>query len=372
MLSRVADSIYWMSRYVERAENVARFIDVNLHLSLDVGPQMERQWDPLIYTTGDHAVFYERYGVATQENVVRFLTFDDANSNSILSCLRSARENARTVREMLSSQMWEELNKFYLLLHSVNPDSVLASPFEFFSQIKLASYVLEGVTEATMSHGEAWHFRRLGRLLERADKTSRILDVKYFLLLPSAADVGTPLDTNQWGALLKSASALEMYRKRYGRITPEQVAERTVRGQYGPGASGDEKVIGYREEQGVGKETVTETYAAVEFRVSNWRWSGVPFYVRTGKRLARNLTEVKIIMSYRPPLGTAGQAVAKLIGRLTEHQIREDLRAFKTMAEAGEKPTIAGQPVGPSPRRMGSTRRDEQRSGEARPAHQST
>jgi uncharacterized alpha-E superfamily protein len=225
MLSRVAESIYWMSRYVERAENVARFIDVNLHLSLDVGPQMERQWDPLIYTTGDHAVFNERYGAATQENVVRFLTFDEENANSILSCIRSARENARTVREMLSSQMWEELNKFYLLLHSVSPDSIVASPFEFFSQIKLASYVLEGVTEATMSHGEAWHFRRLGRLLERADKTSRILDVKYFLLLPSAADVGTPLDTNQWGALLKSASALEMYRKRYGRITPEQVAE---------------------------------------------------------------------------------------------------------------------------------------------------
>lgn len=225
MLSRVADSIYWMSRYVERAENVARFIDVNLHLSLDVGPQMERQWDPLIYTTGDHDAFYERYRTATQENVVRFLTFDEENSNSILSCLQAARENARTVREMLSSQMWEELNKFYLLVHSVDPETVLSSPFEFFSQIKLSSYVLEGVSEATMSHGEAWHFRRLGRLLERADKTSRILDVKYFLLLPTASDIGTPLDTNQWGALLKSTSALEMYRRVYGRITPEKVAE---------------------------------------------------------------------------------------------------------------------------------------------------
>lgn len=225
MLSRVADSIYWMSRYVERAENVARFIDVNLYLSLDVGPQIERQWEPLIYTTGDYEVFLERYGEASQENVIRFLTFDEENPNSVLSCLQSARENARTVREMLSSQMWEELNKFYLLVQSVDAESVLASPFEFFSQIKLSSYVLEGVTEATMSQGEAWHFRRLGRLLERADKTTRILDVKYYLLLPSSADVGTPLDTNQWSALLKSASALEMYRKTYGRITPEKVAE---------------------------------------------------------------------------------------------------------------------------------------------------
>ncbi len=224
MLSRVADSIYWMSRYLERAENVARFIDVNLHLSLDLGPEMDRQWDPLVITTGDHEAFYQRHGSATQEKVIHFLTFDEDNSNSILSCLRTARENARTVREMISSQVWEEMNKFYLMVSSATESQVLASPFEFFNQIKLAGYLVEGVNEATLSHGEAWHFRTLGRLVERADKTSRILDVKYYLLLPSAADVGTPLDTNQWAALLKSASALEMYRRRHGRIAPAQVA----------------------------------------------------------------------------------------------------------------------------------------------------
>ena len=225
MLSRVADSIYWMSRYIERAENVARFIDVNLNLSLDVGPEMAHQWEPLVFITGDHEVFARRYGAATEENVIQFLTFDLENGNSIRSCLRAARENARTARDVISSAMWEELNKFHLMVKSAQPQQVLQSPSEFFTQIKLAGYVLEGVTEATMSHGEAWHFRRLGRMLERADKTSRILDVKYYLLLPNAADVGTSVDTNQWAALLKSASALEMYRKMHGRITPAQVAE---------------------------------------------------------------------------------------------------------------------------------------------------
>lgn len=225
MLSRVADSIYWMSRYVERAENVARFIDVNLNLALDVGPEMERHWDPLIYTTGDHEAFKERYPGGTQSNVIQFLTFDTENPNSILCCLRSARENARTVRDMISSPMWEEMNKFYLSVKTASQPQVLGSPFDFFGQIKLSAYTLDGVVQSTMSHGEAWHFHRMGQMIERADKTSRILDVKYYLLLPQVSDVGTQLDTNQWAALLKSASALEMYRKAHGRITPQQVAE---------------------------------------------------------------------------------------------------------------------------------------------------
>ncbi len=226
MLSRVADSIFWMSRYIERAENVARFVDVNLHLNLDVGNDSGNQWAPLIFTTGDHEHFEERFGQPTQQSVIQFLTFDEENPNSILSCLRTARENARTVRDMISSAMWEELNKFYLMVRSERAgQQALDSPYDFFNQIKLASHLLQGVTDGTMSHGEPWHFARMGCLLERADKTSRILDVKYFVLLPSVAEVGTPLDTIQWSALLESASALEMYRKRFGRIAPKHVAE---------------------------------------------------------------------------------------------------------------------------------------------------
>ena len=225
MLSRVANSIYWMSRYVERAENVARFIDVNLNLALDLGPEMDRHWDPLIYTTGDHKEFTERYPDGTQQNVIQFLTFDAENPNSILCCLQTARENARTVRDMVSSTMWEELNKSYLFVKTASQPQVLGSPFDFFAQIKLSAYTLDGSVQSTLSRNEAWHFYRMGQMLERADKTSRILDVKYYLLLPQVSDIGTQLDTNQWAALLKSASALEMYRKAHGRLTPQQVAK---------------------------------------------------------------------------------------------------------------------------------------------------
>ncbi len=226
MLSRVADSIYWLSRYVERAENVARFIDVNLHLMLDSSSGAAQQWQPLVDTTGDHTAFSRRYPEPSQANVIQFLTFDATNPNSILACLRAARENARSVREIISSDMWLQLNKFYLMVQSAAHDpKIFRAPHEFFYEVKLASQSFIGITDATMSHAEAWHFARLGRKLERADKTSRILDVKYFILLPSPDEVGTPVDDIQWAAVLRSTSAFEMYRKRHGRISPQGVVE---------------------------------------------------------------------------------------------------------------------------------------------------
>lgn len=225
MLSRVAESIYWMNRYVERAENVARFIDVNLYLNLDTVSFAQEQWQPLVSVTGDNSLFFELYSKSNKKNVIRFLTFDTRNPNSILSCLRAARENARSVREVISSEMWEQVNRFYLEVNSANPNILKQEPYKFFAKIKSDAHLLNGVTEATMTHGEAWHFGRLGRMIERADKTSRILDVKYFLLLPSSNDVGTPFDNIQWMAVLKSASALEMYRKIWGRIAPSNVAK---------------------------------------------------------------------------------------------------------------------------------------------------
>jgi uncharacterized alpha-E superfamily protein len=226
MLSRVADSIYWMSRYIERAENVARFIDVNLNLMLDLPVGSMQQWQPLVDITGDTAEFEKAYGTATQQKVIQFLTFDPDNVNSIRSCIRAARENARSVREIISSAMWEQLNEFYLLVNSAGANvGSLRDPHELFASVKMSSHQFAGVTDATMTHSEGWHFSRLGRQLERADKTSRIVDVKYFLLLPTAADVGTTFDDIQWAAVLRSASAFEMYRKRYGRISPDRVVE---------------------------------------------------------------------------------------------------------------------------------------------------
>jgi uncharacterized alpha-E superfamily protein len=226
MLSRVANSIYWLSRYTERAENVARFIDVNLQMMLDLPSGSTEQWAPLVIITGDDAAFAERFSESSRENVIRFLTFDTKSPNSILSCLRAARENARTVREAISSEMWEQINTCYLMVNAAASDRrIIDSPYSFFNEVKKASHLFDGMTEATMLHGEGWHFYRMGRLLERADKTSRLLDVKYFILLPSVAAVGTPLDDIQWAAVLRSASALEMYRKRHGHIAPEQIIE---------------------------------------------------------------------------------------------------------------------------------------------------
>ncbi|MFM7449349.1 MAG: alpha-E domain-containing protein [Leptolyngbyaceae cyanobacterium] len=226
MLSRVADSIYWLNRYVERAENVARFIEVNLTLLLDSPSGTEQQWEPLVLTTGDLPLFKERYGQASAETVIQFLTFDADYPNSILSCLHSARENARSVREVISSEMWQEVNSAYLMVQEAAANLPNSSQlFDFFTEVKRASHLFSGVMDATMTHNEGWHFGQIGRLLERADKTARILDVKYYILLPSVRDVGSTLDELQWMALLKSASAYEMYRKKgQHRISPMDVA----------------------------------------------------------------------------------------------------------------------------------------------------
>ena len=226
MLSRVANSIYWMNRYIERAENVSRFIDVNLHLMLDMPSGTNEQWEPLLSATGDLLSFRERFGEPTRENVVAFLTFDGDNPNSIFSCLREARENARSVRDIITADMWEQINTFYLMVRgAASTVNLSEAPHEFFTEIKMASHLYQGITDATMAHGEGWHFGRLGRLLERANMISRILDVMYFNLLPDSSDVGGPVDDVRWSALLESVSAFEMYRQRHGPITSSRVAE---------------------------------------------------------------------------------------------------------------------------------------------------
>jgi uncharacterized alpha-E superfamily protein len=225
LLSRVADSVYWMARYMERAENVARFLAVTLHLRIDLPHGDVDVWRPLIDTSGDAAIFRTRFECATPENVITFLGFDAQSPNSILSCVRAARENARSVRDTISSEMWEQINSFHLMVNSEAANPSPDSLTDFFQQVRRMCHLFQGITDATMSHAEAWQFIRLGRELERADKTTRLLDVKYFLLLPSTSDVGTPFDDIQWSAVLRSLSGFEMYRKRYGRIIPARIVE---------------------------------------------------------------------------------------------------------------------------------------------------
>jgi uncharacterized alpha-E superfamily protein len=227
MLSRVAESLYWMSRYVERAENVARFIDVNTWLQLDLPGSHVEQWRALVSTTGDEELFAEHYKVAGKREVIRFLIFDTRNPNSVNSSIITARENARMVRQYITLEMWEQINRFYLMMQGAarSFEHGFDSSQDFFGDVTSASHLFLGITDATMSHTEGWHFCRMGRMLERADKTSRILDAKYFLLLPSVASVGTPYDDIIWAAVLRSTSALEMYRKRFQEISPTRIVE---------------------------------------------------------------------------------------------------------------------------------------------------
>ncbi|MFT4090059.1 MAG: alpha-E domain-containing protein [Asticcacaulis sp.] len=226
LLSRVANSIYWMSRYLERAENVARFIDVNTHLMLDLAlPVDETQWLPLIAASDDEAAFSERYERPDEKSVVRFLTFDDKNPNSILSCINKARENARTIREIIPVEVWERINELYHLTQAHSRKRSVEALESYYSEVRRSGNHFAGMLINAMSRDESWHFARMGQLLERADKTARLLDVKYFLLLPKGEAIDSPYDNVQWGAVLKSVNALEMYRQEYHAINYRDVTQ---------------------------------------------------------------------------------------------------------------------------------------------------
>lgn len=231
MLSRVADSLYWMSRYIERAEDNARIADVNRQLLLDFSNQQDadpqQQWNPIISSLEADELFASLYQTLDGKAALDFVSLQKKNPNSIHSCLSRARENGRSTQEQISSEMWEQINRLYLFVHSDSARKLLrTSPYEFFRRIIAGSHLFQGITHATMTHGEGWHFMRIGKLLERADCTSRILDVKYHILLPSGEKVGGNVDTIQWMSVLKSCSALEAYRKVYvDQVAPWKVAE---------------------------------------------------------------------------------------------------------------------------------------------------
>ena len=201
MLSRIAYAIYWMSRYIERAENVARFVEVTMNLALERRISGQDHWMPLVETTGDRELFVQRYGAPTRENVLQFLTFDAEYPNSILASLKQARENARAARPAISREMWQQVNDAYMLVKTAASRQSDEDIFSLHEKINLACITVAGVTDATLSRGEIWHWFNIGQKLERADKTSRILDVKYFMLLPKPSDVGSSADQVMWSSL---------------------------------------------------------------------------------------------------------------------------------------------------------------------------
>ena len=231
MLSRVADSCFWLSRYIERAESNARILDVNMQLLLDFEDQnpsmIERHWQPVLATLEDQELYNKLYDSTTPEGVMEFVTFERKNPNAIANCIGAARENARTVREQISSEMWEQINRTHLYLRDGQARSDFSeSPIDFYRRLVDRLHAFQGTSDATMTHGEGWDFLQTGKYLERTDSTSRVLDIKYHLLLPMGEKVGGHVDITQWMAVLRSCSAMEAYLKVYaGQVSAWEVAE---------------------------------------------------------------------------------------------------------------------------------------------------
>jgi uncharacterized alpha-E superfamily protein len=229
MLSRVASNLYWMSRYVERAENTARVLDVTWRMSLLVKePRLQDQeWFAPLNITGTLFPFSGRHNLVCAREVLHFMALDPENPSSIYTCARQARENARSVRGSITSEMWEVLNTTWLEMQQMDEERMDARGVSaFFDWVKERSHLFGGVTFGTMHRDDPYEFTRLGTHMERADSTARILDVKYHILLPSVKDVGGAVDYYQWSAVLRSVSAFEAYRKVYRDvITPLRLAE---------------------------------------------------------------------------------------------------------------------------------------------------
>jgi uncharacterized alpha-E superfamily protein len=220
MLARVADSLFWLSRYLERAENHVRLIEVNLQLLLDFSnlddEKIKDHWQPILRSLCDEEAFSKLYEKADSLSVTDFLTFSLKNPNSIVSCVFAARENARMIRDQISSEMWESMNELYLFLRSTNSKKIWKSGVhDFFREIRHHMHAFTGLTHATYPREEAYDFLQVGRYLERADKTTRIIDLKYHILLPRTSDVGGAVDAAQWMAVLRSCSGLQAYHRLY-------------------------------------------------------------------------------------------------------------------------------------------------------------
>lgn len=232
MLSRVANCLYWMSRYIERAENTARIVDTNLQLLLDFrnldDSTLAQHWMPIVQSTGDDEAFFAKYPRATGQAVTEFLVFDVSNPNSIASSIAQARENARMVRDQISQEMWEELNRLYLWARGREARSFWThSPTDYFSQIKNSTLLLLGMIYATFTHNEGWHFMQAGKFLERADKITRILDVRHSSFPEKGAPTHvTQRDALEWSAVLRSCSAWDAYKAAYGAdVRPDWAVE---------------------------------------------------------------------------------------------------------------------------------------------------
>ncbi len=235
MLSRTADHLFWMARYMERAENTARMLDVNYQTALlpQSADTAEQGWSGLLSISELTQSFSKKYSEVTARNVMDFMVRDENNNSSILACLRAARENARAVRGALTTEVWETQNQTWLEFNRLLKDNAFdRDPGAFFEWVKVRSHQSRGVTVGTMLMDDSLHFLRIGTFLERADNTARLLDVKFHALTGGdyfgAGNVkeSQEVDFYHWSAILRSVSGFEVYRKVYRNvIRPERVAE---------------------------------------------------------------------------------------------------------------------------------------------------
>lgn len=232
MLSRTADHLYWMARHIERAENMARVLDVTYNMSLvpHAAQNEAALWLPALHIAGDVAAYEEDYGDYTAAGVINYLAMDERNPSSIFGALRSARENARAVRVAMSSETWENINALWLEFSQFFGANLAEGGLrEFCDWVKARSHLFRGVSFGTMLRDDAFRFVRLGTFIERADNTARLLDVKYHLLLPKEEEVGGAVDYYEWSAVLRSVSAFQAYQKVFSdTIEPWRVAELLV------------------------------------------------------------------------------------------------------------------------------------------------
>jgi len=232
MLSRTANHLYWLARYIERAENMARILDVTASMALVPNAAMSEGalWQPALEISGNSDAFNAQFQEYTASNVIYYLAMDSDNPSSIYSSLYSARENARAVRVALTTETWENINTLWLEFSQFDAKSLAESGLrEFCDWVKSRSHLFRGVSAGTMLQDDAYYFLRLGTFIERADNTARILDVKYHLLLPKEEEVGGGVDYYEWSAVLHSVSAFQAYQKVFNdSIQPWRVAELLV------------------------------------------------------------------------------------------------------------------------------------------------
>lgn len=236
MLSRVAESLYWTARYVERAEDVTRVLDVNFHALLDAQVEDRGQaWLQIVQLLGDEQRYGEHFDDVTAANVSDWVLWHDANPNAVVNCVTLARENARSVREQISGEMWEAINKLFLLVRGANRRAVSRGLHAFFEDLRNGAHLFQGAADATMTHGDPYEFIRLGLHLERAANTVRIVTSRYPIAI--ALDDDDPARAQQLIALLKSCSAHEAFVKRYGTLfEPLAIAEELIRSRDFPRA----------------------------------------------------------------------------------------------------------------------------------------